>query len=118
MPKSKVAESDVIDIIYLALQQTKHPNVNDVSFDGDNKSAELIITTEDKDGTKRDWVISSSAIRESDREYDSEEEQPKAATVLCKFCGGEVPEKTAHRHGKGWVGDGCCWDERLRAGDE
>jgi len=39
-------------------------------------------------------------------------------TVTCKLCGKEVPEKTAHRHGGGWVGDDCCWDERLRAGDE
>jgi hypothetical protein len=111
MPKTKVAESDVIDILYQALQQTKHPNVKGISFDGDNKSAEIIMTTEDKDGTKRDWVISSSAIRESDREYDPE-------LVTCKFCGGEVPAATAHRHGNGWVGDECCWDERLRNGDE
>jgi hypothetical protein len=35
-------------------------------------------------------------------------------TVPCKFCGREVPEKTAHLHEGAWVGDECCWDERLR----
>jgi len=35
--------------------------------------------------------------------------------VDCKFCGNEVDADTAHVHGKGWVGDDCCWDERLRA---
>lgn len=35
--------------------------------------------------------------------------------VECKFCHKPVPAKTAHRHEHGWVGDECCWDERLRA---
>lgn len=34
--------------------------------------------------------------------------------VHCKFCGREVPQATAHRHRDAWVGDECCWDERLR----
>ena len=40
-----------------------------------------------------------------------------SAFVACKFCGKQVPEKTAHRHEDGWVGDGCCWDERLRSSE-
>lgn len=35
-------------------------------------------------------------------------------TVTCKFCGRQVSERTAHRHQDAWVGDECCWDERLR----
>lgn len=35
-------------------------------------------------------------------------------TVQCKFCGKAVPAKTAHRHDGGYVGDACCWDERLK----
>ena len=68
----KIEEKNVIDILHTALNRINHPNINDVSFDGDHKSAEIIITTEDKDGTKRDWVVSSSGIHESDREYDPE----------------------------------------------
>jgi hypothetical protein len=37
-----------------------------------------------------------------------------APTVTCKFCEQEVLAKTAHLHRGSWVGDGCCWDERLR----
>jgi len=36
-------------------------------------------------------------------------------TVTCKLCGKETSSKTAHRHDVGWVGDDCCWDERLRS---
>lgn len=35
--------------------------------------------------------------------------------VRCKFCGRLVPGRTAHLHQGGWVGDECCWDERLRS---
>lgn len=35
-------------------------------------------------------------------------------TVVCKFCRILVPRATAHRHQGKWVGDKCCWDERLR----
>lgn len=34
--------------------------------------------------------------------------------VACKFCSHMVPTRTAHLHQGGYVGDGCCWDERLR----
>lgn len=36
-------------------------------------------------------------------------------TVECKFCHKDVPAKTAHLHEDEWVGDDCCWDERLRS---
>jgi hypothetical protein len=35
--------------------------------------------------------------------------------VECKFCHQPTPAHTAHRHEYGWVGDDCCWDERLRS---
>lgn len=38
-------------------------------------------------------------------------------TVECKFCGKQVPADTAHLHDGGWVGDECCWDERLRSSE-
>jgi hypothetical protein len=36
------------------------------------------------------------------------------AVVTCKFCGNEAPEAASHLHQGTWVGDACCWDERLR----
>lgn len=36
-------------------------------------------------------------------------------TVECKFCGEQVPAATAHMHQGSYVGDDCCWDERLRS---
>lgn len=33
----------------------------------------------------------------------------------CKFCGRDVLLATAHRHTGGWIGDTCCWAERLRS---
>lgn len=38
-----------------------------------------------------------------------------ARTVPCKFCERQVPANTAHAHQGAWVGDDCCWDERLVA---
>jgi hypothetical protein len=35
-------------------------------------------------------------------------------TVACKFCDEQVLAKTAHLHRGSWVGESCCWDERLR----
>jgi len=37
--------------------------------------------------------------------------------VACHLCWHEVPVKTAHLHNGKWIGDACCWDERLRASE-
>lgn len=42
-------------------------------------------------------------------------EKLKDVAVTCKFCGKWTQASTAHRHEDGWVGDDCCWDERLRS---
>jgi hypothetical protein len=36
-------------------------------------------------------------------------------TVLCRFCQRQCLARTAHLYQGGWVGDDCCWDERLRS---
>lgn len=46
---------------------------------------------------------------------DSFAEVEIKATVGCKFCHKQVPAETAHLHQGEWVGDECCWDERLRS---
>lgn len=38
-------------------------------------------------------------------------------TVMCKFCHQQVPMYSAHLHDGGYVGDECCWDERLRSSE-
>lgn len=38
----------------------------------------------------------------------------QAPTVECKFCHKATLAATAHLHQGSWVGDLCCWDERLR----
>jgi hypothetical protein len=53
-------------------------------------------------------------------EYPSEEQMREAImnsipTVQCKLCHELTPERTAHLHQGKWVGDECCWDERLRS---
>ena len=43
--------------------------------------------------------------------------------VTCYLCGKPTPAKTAHIHQTdpsgptGWIGDECCWDERLRGSE-
>lgn len=39
---------------------------------------------------------------------------PQSAFVTCKFCGKPAEASTAHLHDGQYVGDECCWDERLR----
>jgi len=36
-------------------------------------------------------------------------------TVICKLCKKTVPAATAHLHQGEYIGDECCWDERLRS---
>jgi hypothetical protein len=64
-----------------------------------------------------EW-IETTEVEELPASSENPEKKNFPDLVNCKFCGGEVPLATAHRHGKGWVGDECCWDERLRNGDE
>jgi hypothetical protein len=55
----------IIDTIYQALQahlkKNKKSPIKDVSFDGDNKSCELIIVVEE-DGGHEEFVLSSEAV--------------------------------------------------------
>ena len=37
--------------------------------------------------------------------------------VTCKLCHNLCNPDTAHLHQGGWIGDECCWDERLRASE-
>jgi len=50
----------------------------------------------------------------SDKEESPAEDDE---TVLCGFCQRQCSARTAHLYQGGWVGDECCWDERLRSSD-
>ena len=40
-----------------------------------------------------------------------------AETVVCQCCEKDTPSATAHRYQGGYVGENCCWDERLRSSE-
>jgi hypothetical protein len=42
---------------------------------------------------------------------------PEVNMVTCSLCHAETPESTAHLHQGEWIGDSCCWDQRLRASE-
>lgn len=56
-------EHEVIDIIFGALRKADDNRINDVTRDGDHKSVEIVLTTDDGE-KKQAWVISSRAIKE------------------------------------------------------
>jgi hypothetical protein len=37
--------------------------------------------------------------------------------VTCSLCGKNCNADGAHLHGGEWIGDECCWDERLRSSE-
>ena len=39
------------------------------------------------------------------------------STVRCSVCGNDVCAGTAHLHQDKWIGDECCWDERLKSSE-
>lgn len=60
-----------------------------------------------------------TCMRNAQREAQKKREtqKPKLRRVRCKLCKNLVPRETAHRHQGGWIGDDCCWDERLRSSE-
>lgn len=50
-------------------------------------------------------------------EHDAGEGAPCPPTVVCGQCGNACLATTAHLHQGRYVGDECCWDERLRSSE-
>ena len=44
----------------------------------------------------------------------SQEDWDRYASVRCSICGKLASASDAHVHQGGWIGDECCWEERLR----
>lgn len=41
----------------------------------------------------------------------------KEVKCTCKFCHKKINPDLAHRHDGEYVGDECCWDEKLRSSE-
>lgn len=41
----------------------------------------------------------------------------RQTAVICSVCLSPCKASTAHLHQGRWIGDECCWDERLRASE-
>lgn len=64
----------------------------------------------------RNWV--KCLIGQGTRESDLQAVDIKAlplSNVACSLCGKVGPGNVAHLHQGKWVGDDCCWDEKLRS---
>jgi hypothetical protein len=79
----------------------------------------------DIEGRSFDLVRLEDEVELTDESFEAYPTEAQIAEVLeqhgidvelerCKFCKDEVLLETAHRHDGGWVGESCCWDERLR----
>lgn len=42
---------------------------------------------------------------------------PYDLTLTCSLCDRPVSVNSAHLHQGKWIGDECCWDERLRSSE-
>ena len=56
---------EVLDMIFMALRRYKHDaRIDDVTYDNDNDSGEIVLTTVDGQNKKQIWIISSKDVRE------------------------------------------------------
>jgi hypothetical protein len=53
---------------------------------------------------------------DSDPEFHPEQ-YLTAPLVLCSVCREYCDAHLAHSHQGEWIGDECCWDERLRSSE-
>lgn len=73
--------------------------------------------SDNNDSSNKSFVVRTTAEEvaafwDAVENVTTEQEQK---TVVCKFCRKETDPYTAHLHQEEWVGDECCWDERLRS---
>ena len=55
---------------------------------------------------------------DEDEDDDGEKEDAEDdGCIDCAVCGKRTSMLTAHLHQGVWIGDDCCWDERLRASE-
>lgn len=59
-----------------------------------------------------DFIVSEEAEEEEEEEYDY-----WAKRLTCSVCGELCLQDTAHLHDGVWIGDECCWDDRLHGSE-
>lgn len=73
-------------------------------------------TLADQEGTLlAGTAMESKEITRAEAEEEVEDLDDRLDEVVCRLCHEPTPARTAHPHQGEWVGDDCCWDERLRA---
>ena len=61
--------------------------------------------------------VEEKAIKAAIRAALDKGEIGSKKTVACSLCGKPCDAGKAHLHQGKWVGDECCWDERLKASE-
>lgn len=56
--------STLLDLIGIGLGKIRDRRIKEISFDGDNDSCSMIVTTEDEKDGHKEFVISSKDVRE------------------------------------------------------
>jgi len=75
--------------------------------DGDYDGGAIVVSMTDN-GPEVEYIHASYWLMEKLSTSENFDEVP------CALCGEMVPAKTAHLHEGEYIGDECCWDERLR----
>jgi|TARA_Y100000310_G_scaffold268347_1_gene280883 hypothetical protein len=63
--KERLDAEDIIDMVKQGLRRLNDNRINDVSWDADHQSVEVVLTT-DTGNQKQTWVIRSNAVVETD----------------------------------------------------
>ena len=104
-------ECDTVELVMLADGRVMWLDEN-----GKRSTKELNQTATDllreAGGIPGDFVVGNVLITDYEL-YDDEDDE----TVECSLCGKQTPADTAHLHQGKWIGDDCCWDDRLKSSE-
>lgn len=69
--------------------------------------------------TKLGWESTDEAYDENGDSVDPDDiqEAHMALWQVCKLCSQPCLLRTAHIHQGDYIGDECCWDDRLKASE-
>ena len=98
-----VVEGGVVAEVY-----STQRNLNFIVLDHDN-AADLLYDSDDE-------IAPDRAIYDPKMKY-LKKFKAKYARVTCCACLNPCLARKAHRHQGNWIGDECCWDEKLRTSE-
>lgn len=68
--------------------------------------------------TEKELQLEEAQIQAAEEEaFWSDEVQEKSSLVICSLCKNFCEVGTAHLHQDEYIGNDCCWDERLKASE-